>query len=261
MRTLVPMRLRKRIWAPAAPFLAEPKKLFVIGSGRSGTHWLGYILDSHPQVRATIETPRIFDMVTAMALDPTRKPELFPRVVSLYEREHRKAPGYHYADKSHPNIWLAEELAGALPDAVFLGIQRDPFATVASMLKHDGVAVWHARWREFPVPNAFLGITEPIAASYDGMSMAAKFGLRWRAHANQLSQLEARLGDRLRVVSYERLSRDPSPVIDELGDYLGLDTPFPPVEVKEASLDRWRTELTPEQIADVAEATGVPVPD
>jgi hypothetical protein len=28
---------------------------FVIGTGRSGTHWLGYALENHPHVRATIE--------------------------------------------------------------------------------------------------------------------------------------------------------------------------------------------------------------
>jgi hypothetical protein len=246
--------------APKAPALTEPRKLFVIGSGRSGTHWLGYILDSHPQVRATIETPLIFEMVTAMALDPSRRPELFPRLVDLYKREHQKAPGYHYADKSHPNVWLAEELADALPDALFLGIQRDPFATVASMLKHDGVTVWHRRWREFPVPNAFLGISEPIAARYDELSLAAQFGIRWRAHADQLAKLQACLGDRIRVLSYEDLSQDPHGLVDELGVYLGLDSPFPPVEVKRASLSRWRDELTPDQIADVAEATGVSAP-
>ena len=35
------------------------RPIFVIGTGRSGTHWIGYILAAHPDIRATIEVSPI----------------------------------------------------------------------------------------------------------------------------------------------------------------------------------------------------------
>jgi hypothetical protein len=145
--------------------MAGSKKIFVIGTGRSGTHWLGQILQAHPDIHVTVEAPPIFAWSTAMALDPRQSPVLLPQLIRQYEIEHAAVAPRHYADKSHPNIWHAEDLAARLPDAVFLGIQRNPFATVASMLEHAGVLAWHERWREFPVPNRFLGITLENAAA------------------------------------------------------------------------------------------------
>ena len=79
-----------------------------------------------------------------MALDPSQQRELFPKLVRAYEEEKRRVQPKRYADKSHPNIWIAEALSEVFPDAQFLGIERDPFGTVASMLKHKGVLKWHA---------------------------------------------------------------------------------------------------------------------
>ena len=36
----------------------QSSKIFVIGSGRSGTHWVGYILEAHPDIHVTIEKPQ-----------------------------------------------------------------------------------------------------------------------------------------------------------------------------------------------------------
>ena|GEM_PF-6704601 len=53
--------------------------IFIVGCGRSGTHWLGYILDAHPDIVATIEKRSIFRKVTAMALDQSLMNRYFPR--------------------------------------------------------------------------------------------------------------------------------------------------------------------------------------
>jgi hypothetical protein len=250
-------RLRRvdRLRAPK-PVQPGRKKLFVVGSGRSGTHFLGYILEPHPQVYATIEDPDIFDDVTAMALDPAREPELYPKLEDFYRREHGRHGDRHYLDKSHPNLWIAERLADSFPEAVFLGIQREPYGTVASMLKHAGVLVWHERWREFPVPNRFLGIGEREAETYDELPLAAKCALRWRAHEARMRELQQRLGDRIWVGSYEELLTDTRSQIDDLERFLGLEQPIPDPELRRESLDKWRTQLSEQDIEAVASVVG-----
>lgn len=237
--------------------MAGSKKIFVIGTGRSGTHWLGQILQAHPDIHVTVEAPPIFAWSTAMALDPRQSPVLLPQLIRQYEIEHAAVAPRHYADKSHPNIWHAEDLAARLPDAVFLGIQRNPFATVASMLEHAGVLAWHERWREFPVPNRFLGITLENAAAYPMLPQAVRCALRWQSHAARMDALRAVLGPRLLVVRYEDLILSTANEISRLADFLQLTTPIPLPPVKSESLDRWQHAMPADAIRQVASVTGI----
>lgn len=104
--------------------------IFIIGTGRSGIHWVGYILQSHPDIYVSIEKPALFKPVTTMALNPKLKITLFPKVVEHYRNEYDKTRHKYYADKSHPNLWHTKELANHFPQALFVGIQRNPYATV-----------------------------------------------------------------------------------------------------------------------------------
>lgn len=225
--------------------------IFVLGSGRSGTHWLGHILDSHPSISAAIEDPRFFRPVVDMALDPRQRATQFGSLVDSYRGEAESVRPQLFADKSHPNIWLAEDLARELPEAMFLGIERSVYGSVASMLKHSGVLSWHDRWREFPVPNAFLGIDVKEQEQYDDLSDVEKCVLRWVSHRGQMRHLRGVLRDRLLVVQYEELITEPMAHTAKMEYFLGLDEPFPPVSPAVGSLDRWRSELTATQIREI----------
>jgi hypothetical protein len=233
-------------------------KIFVIGSGRSGTHWVGYILEGHPDIHVTIEKPPIFDWVTDIALDASKKEKLFPKLTRLYQKEHAAVSPKHYADKSHPNIWIAEDLAEAFPEARFVGIQRNPYATVASMLKHTGVLTWHKRWKEFPIPNRFLGITNENRAAYGDMPLAAKCALRWKVHKERLERLRETMGPTLLVLKYEDVILEPETQLDALNRFLALPSPIPRPNIKSESLDRWKTELSDEVKQQVEGVTGIP---
>ncbi len=233
-------------------------KIFVIGSGRSGTHWVGYMLEGHPDIHVTIEKPPIFDWVTAMALDPSKKASLLPKLIKRYRLEHQAVSPKHYADKSHPNIWIAEDLAAAFPEALFVGIQRNPYATVASMLKHGGVLEWHKRWQEFPIPNRFLGITGDNRATYGAMPLAAKCALRWKVHLERLQSLRQTLNARLLVLQYEDVILHAEAQLASLTRFLSLPSPIPKPSVKAESLERWKSELSDEVKQQIAEITGVP---
>lgn len=238
--------------------MEENKRLmvFVIGTGRSGTHWIGYILRNHPDIHVSIEKGDIFYKVTNMALNPSIKPELFPKVVKLYKEEYKKAEPKHYVDKSHPNIWLVEDLIETFPDVLFIGIKRDPYATVSSMLLHSGVRSWYKKWDSFPLPNHFLGITNQNIEKYMKLPLASKCALRWVSHMKRMEELETKLGSKLLVLSYEKLILDTEAEMKRLEEFLQLSTPIPMPKVKKESLNKWREKLSAKEIKNIKQIVG-----
>jgi len=237
---------------------SHTKPVFVIGTGRSGTHWLGYSLEAHPEIYATIEAQPMFDLSTRIALNETLESRLLVKLLAVYKFQLLKAAPRIYMDKTHPNIWIAEKLHRAFPHARFLGIERNPYATVASMMKHGGVSAWHRRWREFPVPNRFLGITEEIAPLYDDLPFASQCAMRWQAHHNKLNELKGTLGPALLTVSYEEFAHNPKEVTEGIQHFLGLRAPIPVPEVKVDSLDKWRDALSDSDVANIERVVGFP---
>ena len=220
---------------------------------------LANVLQAHPEVYVSIEPYPIFRCVTLMALDPRVKSILMPKVIEGYREIHKAVAPRHYADKSHPNIWHAEDLATQFPEALFLGIQRNPYATVASMLRHPGVRAWHDRWRQYPVPNSFLGITLDNQDTYDLLEPEVKCALRWKSHATRMNALRKKLGGRLFVTSYERLILDRADEVGRITKFLGLsDLPMIP-EGNIESVTRWQKKLPVEVQTRIASVTGVAI--
>lgn len=233
------------------------KIIFIVGTGRAGTHWLGWTLRGHPDIRVTVEKPAMFNKVVSMALDAREKQRQLKPLIWRYRIEHALSAPRHYVDKSHPNLWLIEELQEIFPRALFIGIKRNAFATVASMLLHKGVRDWCLRWREFPIPNPFLGITEENAVHYPNMSLEARCALRWRAHMDRMDYFAARLGNRMHLAEYERLIENTEEELAKINLFLELETPIPLPLVKRKSLDKWRRQLSATQCRDIEEVAHV----
>ena len=234
--------------------LGASRKVFVIGTGRSGTHWLGYIIGAHPDIAATVEKPPIFPWVTQMALRPDTVNQLYPRLVRRYRYEHAAVLPKHYLDKSHPNIWLAELLAESFPEALFVGIKRDVFGTVNSMLQHDGVLAWIRQWRDYPLPSQFLGVSLASATAYDTLALEAKCAIRWKAHVMQLDYLKGALGNRLMILEYDRLQVDIGTELSRISSFLALKTSVPTPHIETRSLDKWQDELSEQQKRNISDA-------
>jgi hypothetical protein len=236
------------------PSAAGP--IFVIGTGRSGTHWIGNILRAHPAVRMTVETPPMFGWSTAMALNPGLEMVLLPKLIRRYKWQLFLSTPKRYVDKNHPNIWIAEHLSHAFPSALFIGIERNPYSTVASMLKHEGVSAWLQRFREFPIPNRFLGISSSDADGYEDKPVAARAAMRWVAHKTRMDQLKGVLGDRLKVFDYDTLILHTAREVQNLQHFLVLATPILSPPVKRESLEKWRHDLSDEQVTQIAGIVG-----
>jgi hypothetical protein len=219
--------------------------IFVVGTGRSGTNMVGRLLDSHPAVHVTIEQPPMFDLVTQISVYGKRA-----RIVELVAAYRERAAKHSiYADKSHHALWCAEELQGAFGDAArFIAVERDPRAVVASMLRHGGVMRWVHRWRDLPVPCPFAGLEN--ASDYGPLSVEQKCAARWRSHQRRIAVLRGRL-DHLLVLNYERLVVEPAAELARVADFLGIENRFNAELPHRDSLERWREQLTGDQVAAI----------
>lgn len=233
------------------------KKILIIGTGRSGTHWLGYILGRHPEIRATIEVGPGFYWVTQMALDPSTRDQYYSKLAWYYRWQHLRSVPKHYLDKSHPNLWIADRLAETFDDALFLGIQRNPYATVASMLNYEGVQKWHKRWKEFPVPNEFLGINEGDVNSYDNISMTKKCAKRWKSHYDEMERIKSSLESKVLVIRHEDLILDTGSVLNKICNFVNLESPLKVNNVDYSTLNKWRDRLTGRDLKEIFEVTGI----
>jgi hypothetical protein len=230
------------------------KRVFVVGTGRSGTCWMGDLLGLHPQVRSFVELRPLFDLVTRAAVYGPPDAQVLRQIFEAYERLFLAAAPHHCADKSHPALWIAEELAERFDNSWFVGMVRDVHPTVASMLRHNGVRRWCEQWDQYPIPNRFLGITHDNLAWYREASLVQRCVARWWSHRAELVRLENSLGGRVMLVPYERLVRETSDVLAELGSFLGLQDPFPPITPLCESLEKWRTQLNSEELDQIDDA-------
>lgn len=234
----------------------NPKSIFIIGTGRSGTHLLGYTLTGHPDIRITIEKKPIFQWVTEAALYYDRRSKLLPKIIKYYKKQSIISAPKLYADKSHPNIWLAEDLTAALPNSLFIGIIRNPYATVASMLKHQGVLKWHKEWEKYPLPNEFLGIDNNNLSEYNRMPIAEKCALRWLSHKRQMDKLKKKLNDRILIIKYEDLINNTSSELLRIEDFLELKNKITKPLINRETLNKWKTNLHEEEIEQIRKVTG-----
>lgn len=215
----------------------EQIRLFVVGCPRSGTTWISYLLEQHPQV-AVFEHSKLFHYLTGLqhwwktrsggkivnfsSRSPQQdecdadqapndnhnryltKPQLFDlcRTVAegVFAEVALSKPNAHLVvDKTPENSKYARFLLNIFPDAYFLHVIRDPRSVFASM-KSAGRS-W-AR-KEFP--------THPA----DG----ARF---WRRQVERTKRV-AELTPNYQQVRYEDFAEDGANQLSKLFEWLNLD--------------------------------------
>jgi hypothetical protein len=223
--------------------------VFIIGCARSGTTWLGQIFAQSEGFRVTIEDPKIFPLVDKAVLYWNHQQEVTEQLISRYSAEIILSGASTYVDKSHQNIWLVELIDKAFPAARYVAIERTPYATIASMMRHPGVRRHFVYWRNYTLPNRHLGITLTNAEGYDTAPLLVKCALRWRSHCERLAELREILGHRIHVVRYEHLVEDTGAELARLAAFIGQRLQSPPAEG--ACLEKWRDILSVRQRADI----------
>lgn len=226
-------------------------KILVIGSGRSGTHWIGNVLGSHPLIKIFVESKLIFKLVTTAAINKNRKNWVLPFIIFYYKIIF--CLFRNVVDKSHPNIWHAFELKKAIKSIKFIGIYREPLATVSSMLKHEGVRRWCENWKDYPIPNKMLGISEDNIDEYAELPLESKCAMRVIVHYKELIKIKNSFPDDTLLIDYEKLMTSNESILRELSKFLDIENHFSPMKIKYSSKDKWKNELNKEQIKNIQE--------
>lgn len=235
------------------------KGIFIVGTGRSGTHFTVRLLNGFRNTRDPLggeeNLPILMDI--AKAAIHHRQPSASTR--DYYARLLAEADGV-VLDQHHPNLFFAEHWARQFDGLVFLYPQRPAYQVVASMLRHTGVLKWYRyaqEWRQrtinrIPYPNRFLGLDR-----YSDIRRLPPHLLcahRVIAHRRAFDNAKGRMGHALRSVDYEALVMDPlaefTRVFDPselaaLGEFELLETPRP------SSLTKFHDVLSEAQVADI----------
>lgn len=140
----------------------QPKRVFIVGSARSGTTWLNLLLFQHPAVAAATETHVFSTYIKALndtwnfhtasggALPKLISRDDFDQMLrdlasSVFEKIKESKPGAQVAvEKTPVHVRYGESIHTIFPDAYFLHIVRDPRAVANSMIQAS--RSWAANW-------------------------------------------------------------------------------------------------------------------
>lgn len=266
--------------------------VFVVGSARSGTVFVGQVLKRHPRIHCTIEHPRPFRLATRLAMAPPADPAAAVDEIRLaYQVAWSRRPAVcwrcapdcrdpagrrrfalrsctagaqieRYADKSHQHVLNVDLVDAAYPAARYLHVVRDGRDVVTSMLRHPGVLSWFTEehihegsaW-----PHRWFGVES--AAHYrewSGWPLERKCALRWASWVRAGRAAGARVGaDRWLDVRYEELTAAPVEVGRRVFSFAGVAPHDPAVAAaRRDSVGGWQEKLTPSQHANIADVVG-----
>lgn len=182
---------------------SNSKYIFIIGSGRSGTHFIGRAIGEHPQVELFLEDTKNFNLVKKVAI-LEKGDKYLHRLLKRYKKLQEKSDKTWILEKSHPNIWLTESLLLHFPDSYFIGMQRDLYQVVSSMLNHGGINNVKSWYDLLPMDknSKFLGLNEYNIEYFKDLPIEAKCTIRWLSHSFELERLKNKYPDRVLVFDY-----------------------------------------------------------
>ena len=224
--------------------------IFVVGSGRTGTHFLTRALLQNPEIVDPFngrENKALFKSNTMAAFENRKTPPAGARLFyKVAERIRRK----QFIDQTHPNLFFGDWILQELPSAKMLFPIRDTRQTVASMIAHPSVSGWYQRLEEFPFPNQAFGLL--ARSELDQMSITEKCALRVVTTRNYGYKLAERASGRLMTVDYDRLVTDEETVLSEVFDFVGVSRKDNlSGTAKPSSLTKWQEQLSNRQLEEI----------
>jgi len=237
------------------------QKIFIVGCGRSGTHWLGRIITSNPVCAGTVtDVDKKEGSLIVLIRNwceqgiyyPNKLDSVLPKIYHAYNKYQRKYYPRHYADKTHGAIWIADSLLYMFPHARFIGIERNALPTITSLIHRNSSMRTRRsgnRWKKFSIPTGPSGITHTIAEYYHRLSMYERATLVWIAHRAKMEQMKRMIKDQLLVVSYEKLIRDLPNQLRLISNFLGFKVKANKESVPDTRPNRkWKKEIPAKEV-------------
>lgn len=254
----------------------------IAGVARSGTSWLGEIINSSPDVAYRFQPLFSYAFKDRVGINSAREDyaaflrELYnsddPFLLQADKRESGVLPTFSknlspqfLAMKKARYHYLHIRFLSYFPNLKLLAIVRNPCAVLAS---------WMSNPKEFPIGS------DPweewrLGDCKNQCRAENFFGFyKWRESTNIFIDLQAKFPDRVRIVRYEDLVENPTVITESLYSFIGLpfenqtrrfldecsnrhtDNPYAVYKSKDVK-DRWKRELDPRIISDIEqELTG-----
>lgn len=228
----------------------RPEAIFIIGSGRSGTHLMTECLLKSPHVTDGgldgAENKEILKSCTISAI--MHKP-LDEDVMGYYRRKINKSKDKIFVDQCHPNLFNIQQLRDEFSTAMFVMMERDIEPIVSSYLR--GIRkfmVWN-NWaikKKIPLPNQFLGIESKDELNLEDHISATK---RTMAIKEYMKTAYDQHNDVITKIKFNNLIDNPKDTIKTIGIDFGKMRKLPVMHKN--GKDKYKKFLTREKQREI----------
>lgn len=236
----------------------DERMVFVVGSPRSGTTFLGRAIGSLP---GFVDLGEVGPLKAAIPELASSSPdEAATRIRRILDSTRRLGlVGSRRAVEQTPETgFVADAVGRAYPEARFVHIVRDGRDVVCSLLERGWLS--EARRGEDDVGQPYgaaprFWVEEDRRAEFARASDARRAAWAWRRYVSAARSLAAGAFE----LRYERMADDADAVADELAGFLGTRPDSLARALRAAhgySVGRYRRELSEAQLADVLAESG-----
>jgi hypothetical protein len=236
----------------------EARLVFVVGSPRSGTTFVGGALGSQPGFVDLGEVPLLKAAVPRLVPLPVEKQARAIRLILQPVRNLALAHGLRGVEQNPETSYVLPGALRAYPSATAVHVIRDGRDVVCSLIERG----WLRPDREGADDanqaygaHARFWVEPERREEFTRASEATRAAWAWRQYVTAARRVPGRTIE----LRYESLTADPAGEADRVARELDAD----PGPLREAfgkvhadSVGRWRSDLTPEQLADVEAEAG-----
>ncbi len=236
----------------------EERLVFVVGSPRSGTTFVGDSLGSQPGFVDLDEVNPLKAAIPELVSLP--RDEAAARLRAIVERVRRLAlvRRLRGVEQTPETSYVLAAALQAYPRGHAVHVVRDGRDVVCSLLERGWLATDRAGHDDAGLAygaHARFWVEPERAEEFAQASEATRAAWAWRRYASAARAVP----ERTHELRYEDLVADPAAAAALAAAFLGSD-PAPLAEafgrVHDRSSGRWQRDLTPEQLADVEREAG-----
>jgi hypothetical protein len=237
---------------------ADERVAFVVGSPRSGTTFTGSALGSQPGWVDLGEVPLLKAATPRLARLPVEEQAREVRRILERVRSLALVRGLRAVEQNPETSYVLTGALRAYPQGVAVHVVRDGRDVVCSLLERGWLAAGRAGGddaRQSYGAHARFWVEPERREEFERASEARRAAWAWRRYVTAARAVPERTIE----LRYEALVERPHAEGNRIADALGSE-PEPLrrafAEVHGSSVGRWRSELTPDQIADVEAEAG-----
>jgi Sulfotransferase family len=236
----------------------ESRMVFVVGSPRSGTTFVGNSLGAQPGFVDLGEVPLLKAAVPRLVRRPVEQQAREIRMLVQLVRNLAVVHGLRGVEQNPETSYILKGALHAYPDATAVHVIRDGRDVVCSLLERGWLSAGRAGSddaRQVFGAHARFWVEPDRRAEFEGASEATRAAWAWRSYVTAARAAP----DRTIELRYESLVADPKGEARRVAQELDAE-PGPLADAFSGmhadSIGRWRRDLTPEQLADVEAEAG-----